>query len=168
VTGVEQVGDLEIGRDVEFQRRQWAVQRVAWLVMTLVVLAALAGLLGAGPLSDTSAQAGPLRVEYGRFERRHAPEELELEVAPGVANDGRIEVWLSTDYLDTIELEGMVPEPARVTADGDRMVYSFEVGDADQPVTVLVPLEHDVVGLTEARLGLVDGPELAFWQVIYP
>ena len=164
----EPVGDLEIGRDVAFQHRQWAAQRVAWLGMAVVLLAALAGLLGAGPLSDASARAGPLSVEYGRFERRHAPEVLELEVAPGAARDGQVEVWLATDWLETIELHGVVPEPAEVRAEGDRTVFAVGVVDSGQPITVLVSFEHDAAGFAEGRAGLVDGPELRFWQIVYP
>jgi len=130
--------------------------------------AALGGLLGSGPLSDSSAQAGPLRLDYGRFERRHAPEALDIEVDGGVASDGRVELWLSTDYLDGIELQSVVPEPVEVVTAGDRTVFAFVVGNPDEPTTVRFALEHDEVGVADGRIGVGGGPELAFWQVVYP
>ena len=85
---VRQVGDLEIAQDLAFQRREWTIQRVAWAVMALVALAGLLGLFGgAGPLTRAAAGNGALRLDYARFERKHAPTELRLQVAAGVAGD---------------------------------------------------------------------------------
>ena len=50
------VGDLEISPDLNFQRRSWAMQRFAWVVLALFILAALLGLFGPGPLSQTRAE----------------------------------------------------------------------------------------------------------------
>jgi hypothetical protein len=44
-------GDLELDQDLAFERRTWTVERVAWVAMGLMGIAALAGLLGPGPLS---------------------------------------------------------------------------------------------------------------------
>ena len=35
----------------EYHRREWAVQRIGWCVMTLVLAAAVAGVFGSGPVS---------------------------------------------------------------------------------------------------------------------
>ena len=52
------LGDLEVGQDLDFQRREWAVQRVGWGAMALVILAALLGLFGSsGPLSRAATNA---------------------------------------------------------------------------------------------------------------
>ena len=63
------VGDLEISQDLTFQRRSWIVQRVGWVMLALLILAALGGLFGPGPLSRARAgpHDGPLWVEYQRF-----------------------------------------------------------------------------------------------------
>jgi hypothetical protein len=46
---VQRHGDLEIQEDLPFQRREWLVERVAWGVMALLIVAALLGLFGTGP-----------------------------------------------------------------------------------------------------------------------
>src|SRR3712207_4138009 len=51
------VGDLEVAEDLTFQRREWAAQRVGWVLLALVIAAALAGLLGRGPLSTTRRES---------------------------------------------------------------------------------------------------------------
>jgi hypothetical protein len=59
----------EIDQDLEFQRRIWKLQRVAWAVMALVVLAAVLGLLGPGVLGMATAggRSSPLWLEYDHF-----------------------------------------------------------------------------------------------------
>src|SRR5687768_11416946 len=55
--------------DAGLQRRVWQGQRVAWGLMTVVVVAGFLGLLGAGPLGRRSIVTpdGAVRVEYERF-----------------------------------------------------------------------------------------------------
>lgn len=161
-------GDLEQERDLAFQRREWMVQRVAWVAMTLILLAALAGLLGSGPLSSTTTEAGPLAVEYNRFERRHAPTGLVIRVAPGASSGDRVEVWLPVAFVESLDIESVMPEPAEVRSDGDRIVYAFAIGDPSRPFDATFALEHNNTGSVAGAVGLVDGPEIAFRQIVYP
>lgn len=164
----EPVGDLERDRDLHFQRREWTVQRAGWLVMLAIVLAALIGLFGGGPLSTATAKVEPLQLQYTRFERRHAPTKLEVSVASGAVSQDQVEIWLSSDYLARIEITSIVPEPEEVSETNDRVIYRFNIDDQTRAPRILMTLEHDEPGLTTCRIGMVDGPELAFWQVIYP
>ena len=43
--------DLELETDESFQRNEWRIQRVGWIVWSLVIIAGLIGLLGSGPMS---------------------------------------------------------------------------------------------------------------------
>ncbi len=162
------VGDLEIGQDLGFQRRQWAIQRVAWVVMALVVVAGLLGLLGEGPLSRASAEAGPVEVEYPRFERKRSPMELRVTVAGGTAEQGRVQLWLDQDFLDRVQIERVSPEPEQVLAGADRTTYVFLVDEPSHPAILTFALEHDTFGAPTASLGLVGGPAVEFTQIIYP
>jgi hypothetical protein len=136
--------------------------------MVAIIIAALIGLLGAGPLSSATAEAGPLQLQYSRFERRHAPTELEATVASGGVSQGQVEVWISTDYLERIEITSIVPEPEDVREVDGRVVYRFSIDNQTQTPTMLFALEYDDPGITTGRIGLVDGPELALWQLVYP
>jgi hypothetical protein len=86
--GVTRIGDLEIQQDLNYQRREWRIQRLGWVVMRLVILAALLGLLGNGPLSKASVTAtdGSLRLDYHRCWHYRNPMTLEIH-APGGATD---------------------------------------------------------------------------------
>jgi hypothetical protein len=60
---------MEVNADIEFQRRVWRVQRIGWLIIAAVIVAALLGVFGGGPLSRAAVQGDGLRLEYERFAR---------------------------------------------------------------------------------------------------
>ena len=165
---VSRVGDLEIGQDLKFQRREWTVQRVAWVVIGLILVAGLLGLFGSGPLSDAATEAGPLRLDYGRFERKHRPTELRVQVAGDATQQGRFELWLSQPYLDGVDIRSINPEPEQTRAGADRTVYVFQVGDPGRPANVGFDVEPAQIGRLRGRVGLVGGPEVEFGQFVYP
>src|SRR5437763_389442 len=104
---IPRVGDLEVGQDLDFLRRAWVLQRVGWGVLALLVLAAVLGLVGPGPLCRAveADSAGLLRLEYERFEHLETNATLRLHLAPGVAQEGKVRLALSQDYLRGVELE---------------------------------------------------------------
>jgi hypothetical protein len=168
MTATGQVGDLEQERDLRFQGRAWVIQRGGWLVMLLIIVAALLGLLGAGPLSSATAETGPLQLQYSRFERRHAPAALEVRVENRAFHQGQVELWLASDYLEHIEITSIIPEPEGVIEAGDRAVYRFKVDEEAEAAMIRFALEPDDSGPSTGRIGVVGGPELAFWQFVYP
>ncbi len=168
---VDREGDLEIAQDLDFQRRQWVAQRIGWVMMGLVVLAALAGLMGAGPLSKSSVGDlnDGLKVMFLRFDRRHAPSEVRMVIAGDAIREGEVRMWISREFLNRIELEQVIPEPEEVRSEPDREVYVFQAGgDPSQPIEVTFQFQQDAFGVHTADVGLVDGPALTFWQLVYP
>lgn len=168
--GLSRVGDLELGQDLPFQRRSWLVQRVGWGIVLLLLLAAAAGLLGSGPLSEETARSadGALGVRYGRFVRHRAPTTLQLQLAPGVADQGQVRLWLDLQYLDGLTIENVFPEPERVEAGPGRAIYVFTLASPDQPATITFNLLHEGSGPTHLQLGLDGGPALDRRQFVYP
>lgn len=162
------VGDLEIGQDLEFQRREWRLQRAGWVVMALIVLVALLGLFGGGPIGRAQAGAGPLTVDYSRFDRRRSPSELRLAIAGDATGSGEVSVWLATDYLDALDVQTILPEPDTFQAGAERTVLVFEAAEAGQPIAVSIEYEPEPVGLLDGRIGLVGGDAVAIRHLVYP
>ena len=165
---MQRVGSLEIDQDLEFERRQWTVQRVGWVVFLLILIAGLLGLLGGGPLGHADASADPLTVGYERFVRKRAPTEIEVQIAPGAASGGEVGVWIERAYLEKFNIEQVIPEPAEMEAAADRIIFHFTVADAEQPSQIVFDLQPSEPGRLETRVGLVDGPEVRFSHFIYP
>ncbi len=170
MASVQRVDDLEVGQDVDFNRREWAVQRVGWVVMALVVLAALLGLTGSGVLARASVgDAGdPLRFEYSRFDRLEAPTTLDARIDADAVGGGQVELWVDRAYLQGVQVQKITPEPEAVRSGADRLIYVFGVDEPGQPITVTFDLQHTSFGWASGRVGLVDGPSLDFGQLVFP
>ena len=109
------VNGTDIHEDMPTQEREWRVQRAGWAFMAAIVVAALVGLLGNGPLNErtlTSANGG-LQVTYQRFRRLQTPGTLNLKVTPQ-PGAGQVQVSLNDAYLDAVYVQSVTPEPASV------------------------------------------------------
>jgi hypothetical protein len=109
----KRVGSLEIRQDLDFQRREWRAQRIGWVVMALIALAALLGLTGNGVLARATAGSptDPLRLEYSRFDRLQSPSTLEVEIAGDSVEGQQIELLIDRGYVQGVLIEKIVPEP---------------------------------------------------------
>lgn len=167
---MKRVGDLEIDEDLTFQEREWTVQRIGWVTMMLVIVAALLGLFGTGPLSAATAgdAAGPLSVEYQRFVRHDGRTTLTMRVESTQGDEGEAEVWLAADYVRGVEVQHISPEPQEVRADGDRYVYVFAVADPAEPVEVSFSLKPRQIGRLSGEAGIPGGSLVTFNQISYP
>ncbi|HEV2106871.1 MAG TPA: hypothetical protein VGR16_01265 [Thermomicrobiales bacterium] len=166
----QRVGDLEIDEDLAFTRREWTIQRVGWGVMLLIVVAALLGLFGTGPLSDATAGGAEegLRINYSRFIRHDGESTLELQVDPGQVENGEVEVWIANGYLDAVQVQQIMPVPAEVRAAGDGKIFVFAVADPLGPVSATFLLSPQGIGRLAGVAAAGDGPRVAFMQLIYP
>lgn len=164
---VRRVDGLELDQDLAFQRREWVAERVGWFAIAALLVAALLGVFGTGPFSSASSGGALVRIDYERFGRRLAPVELRIRLGEDASQGGVARMWIAHDYLDSVHLEGITPEPDATEARADRIVFAFAVADGG-PGTVAFHMRPDSFGVLSGRVGVVDGPELRFWQFIYP
>lgn len=166
----EQASDLQLDEALPHHRRSWVVQHAALAAMTLVLLAALLGLLGlGGPLSRGVAEAGGLSVRYDRFARRLAPAALDLRCEARVVHGGVLSVWVSNDYLEALPPELVTPQPRAVVIGNDRTTFVFDASpDEPGPLAVMFELKPRRALRRRGRVGLTGGPELSFATFVYP
>lgn len=159
---------LEIDVDPAFQERWWRVERVAYLLMGALVIAALCGLTGAGgPLSRGQVQAGGATIDYPRIARWQSAEDASIRFAPDTT--GEVDVLLSTRFAEAFDVEGVQPQPvsAGSTAAGHRL--TFDLGTARGSKTVVLSLRPAHPGLPDrgtVRIG--DAPPATLGFVILP
>lgn len=146
------------------------VERVGWVFAILVLLAALLGLLGPGPLSKAKAASpdGALSLQYYRLVRYEAPMVLAIEADGKLAKEGELRLWLDRKFLEMIELKHVDPEPASVQIDGERHIYAFKTGEVPGNVKVFFHTEPSKFGKAALRFGVVNGPEVHFKQFYFP
>lgn len=169
--GLHRVGDLEIEQDLAFERRQNLAQRIAWAIGALILLAAMLGAFGDGPLARATRRSddGRITVCYQRLARDRAPDRLRVEVAASAIRDGRITIGLAQTYLEKVRIQTITPSPLS-TGQADGQVR-FLFAAADAPLVVYVDLEHDGAGSTAGEIRVYhDGrhSSVAFTQFIYP
>lgn len=162
--------ELEIKEDRGFERRIWTVERAGWGVMGAIVVAALLGLFGSGPLSgaSTGEENGPIWIEYDRFARYQAPARLRIHLGAGTAHDHEVAVSIARAYLDQLEVKAITPAPVRVESGSDRYLYVFRVLEPALPTAVTFDLETQQIGSLIGTIGLAQTAPLTIRQFVYP
>jgi len=167
---MQKIGDLEINQDLNFERRSWKVERVAWAIAALVLLAALLGFLGPGPLGKVTA-ASPdksISLDYYRMERHQAPAEWRLQIDGKLAKQGELRLWVHRRLVEVTGTLQIDPAPESVEIQDERFVYAFKAVKPPPIIKVFFRFEPNKIGKTLARLGVVDGPAVEFSQFYLP
>lgn len=124
---LKRIGQLQLEEDMRHQRHEWRAEQIGWALMLLVLIGAVAGLLGPGPLSQTVAgtEGSTLWVDYQRIARYQAPAELRIHFRnpdPG-GEDGRLS--LNRDFYEAVEIQTISPLPKSTLLTHDRVQFVF-------------------------------------------
>lgn len=161
---------LEVEQDLRYQRWEWRLQRVGWVVIVLFIVAALLGLLGEGPLGQASQTApdGSAALEYQRLLHFHNPNELRLAI-DAKANEGKeLRLWVSAEYLRDVDINSILPEPIRMEAGADGHTFVFAVASPGQPTNITIHFEADRAGLIHGEIKVEGRDAIAFGHFVYP
>src|SRR5436309_1257062 len=76
--------ELDVGSDLEFQKRWWRFENIIWWAFTIVILLDLAGAFGRGPLAKAQWKSsdGNVMIKYDRVERYSTPSIMTIEAGP--------------------------------------------------------------------------------------
>jgi hypothetical protein len=160
--------ELVVDQDLEFQRRDWAFERIGWWGIVVIVLAAVAGVFGRGPLSATQTESTDhsLRVEYGRFERHGAKTELTVFIRRDSAGGQAVSLWVSDEFLRGVQVEEIDPAPVRQMSMGDRTLFDIAVTtDSARLTLAYVPR---ATGTRKLELGIMGRTPVSLSQFVYP
>jgi hypothetical protein len=137
--------------------------------MAVIVAAAVAGLLGSGPLARATVSApGAFTIEYGRLTRYQSDQTLHIYLDPAVTRGREARVWINRKFLDSSKIQAVVPMPLRVEAEADRLYYVFHMAKPGDRLFVAFNIQAEQIGLVDGRIGVQDGREVAFRQFVYP
>jgi hypothetical protein len=153
-------------RVADFQRREWTVQRYAWLVMWAILGAGIAGLFGRGPLARARIETSGWRVEYERFARNNTQTSLAITLPTAQSGDTAT-LWVDRVYAEAMDIRRVTPEPLTVSVRPDRLVYRFLTGGAGS-VRLVFDLEPQEIGRMNGLLGSSGSGTVTFSQLIYP
>jgi hypothetical protein len=168
---LKRISGIDINEDIDYQWREWRAQRIAWVFFGMILLAALLGLFGQGPLSKgrLGEPDSALSIEYEQIDRYQAPTDMTIFVGSNVAQEGLIRLSFNKEFMERVEVRQFVPEPESVLVGGEDVVYEFRVTDSAQPVEVRVDFEHEQAGLARGELRLEGaGSALEFASFVFP
>jgi hypothetical protein len=160
---------LDLDDEEKFLERSWLIQRIGWVVMIIIVVAAIIGLFGGGPVSSASAGTldSGLEIRYERFARMHAVTEARVRAAHAAPGDSMIAVWVSERWIGRFDVQSINPEPARTSVRGRGRTYEFVAADTSS-VEIILELRPTKMGPTTGMISLIGGPSVPIRQFIYP
>jgi hypothetical protein len=162
--------DLDQPENQRVVRREWWAERVGWLVIAAIWIAALLGLLGPGPLTSRERESsdGRLKVEYYAVPRYSAPAELRIAFEPLGSAEEFIELAISQSILDEIKLESITPAPVESRLGQQRVIHRFRTIDLGDRGHVVYRFEHESFGPLSGSITLLPESEIQLSQFVCP
>jgi len=166
----QKVDGLEVGQDLEFQKKEWRAEMLGWILMALLLLGALAGLFGGGPISQATAggEAEALTIDYHRFTRYQSPTQLLITASPNAVSEGTVRLEIEQDYINSFNVQNVLPEPDSVEVMSDTYIYTFTVNEPNQGMEIIFDLESDKIGTIAGNLGVEGGQNIRISHFVYP
>jgi len=133
----EQLGISTIREKIRFQEVSWSLERIAWVILALVPLAALTGIFAHGVVSDKIARApnASLSVEYERYQRQSVQARFVIRIPS--AQSGEIGLRLSPSFQQTYDIQSLQPAPLRSRASPQGLELFFHPPEAGELVAVI-------------------------------
>jgi hypothetical protein len=144
--------EVAVGEDLDFQRRWWTFERVAWSFFVLLLLLDLSGAFGRGPLAHASlhAQDQSLEVRYDRIERTGTPSILDVSFGPAAIQDGKIKLYVSESVVKELGAQRVIPAPISTEVGNGGLTYTFPA--TAPPASVQFALEPPSMGVYRFRM----------------
>ena len=135
--------------------------------MAAVVLLAVAGFLGEGPLSEKTLGGSDegLQVDLQQFARHGAPNTVRFTVL-SVPEPGTVRLAISREYLESVEIQTLLPEPESVVGGDDLHTFEFQLDEAG--ATISFQARPEGMGFIGGRAMIEGRPAVEFKQFVYP
>lgn len=160
--------EIAVGEDIEFQRKWWRFERYVWMFFTALIVLALAGVLGRGPVAKAHMQSpdNAIRVAYDRIQRTGTPSVLRIEVDRPAIQNGAIHLYVSESITRELGAQRVVPQPqSTVTGDGG---YTYTFPASAPPAVIELALEPSGPGRFPFKVSVPGGDELNGHIVVLP
>lgn len=175
VSNVSSIGSdktrLDLGADDEWESRWARLQRVAWMIMGIVLLLAIAGVFGRGPVDHATAadNSNQFRVDYAPVILFRTAAVLTLHLSPSLAGwDHLVHVRASTTLLGPLQIQRVEPQPAQWEAGASGPEMAFRVSSASGEKTVELEIQPGAVGLFNLSLAAGKYPPVTMRELVLP
>ncbi len=156
----------EFRAEETFHRREWMVQRMGWLVLALLLIAACAGLLGNGPLAHQRIATRTGLLLLDRFARRDGPTQWRVEPNADANERAALKVRISSQLLEHFEIVAITPNPVDQAISANSVVFTFHVVAPGSHIVFHVEPQH--VGWNAGQFQIGDSAPVLVRQFVYP
>lgn len=161
---------LQLHTDHKFQRTEWRAQRVGWGVWFLFLCAGFLGIFGSRPLSEAVVHddEGRFIATFDRFARYHSPTQLRIVLHEQRGNRIDVELTVSRDLLNRIQITRIEPEPLRSELSDDGITYAFAQTAESENGQIVFHIDFQRIGWSVGHIQLVGGAPVVLNQFVYP
>jgi hypothetical protein len=147
--------EIEVGENLDFQRKWWRFENVVWVFFTLIIVLDLAGVFGRGPVAKAERRSadGTIDVKYERIERTDSPSILTINFGPSAIQNGKIVLYVSESLVKGLGTQRVVPAPIETRIGNGGLTYTFPASGL--PASVDLALEPAGPGLYDFTIGVV-------------
>jgi hypothetical protein len=162
--------ELALGDDRDFERIWWRIEIGLWTFLVAVLVLALIGLLGHGPLAykELSTSDKALEIRYERIAHYKSPAILQVRIHPTLFRDGKAYVHLSRVTVQGMGAQRIIPQPEKSMPDDDGISYLFPPEDPSLPLIVSFALEPSRAGLFRQEVRTDPDHKLFFNSIVLP
>ncbi|WP_034912683.1 MULTISPECIES: hypothetical protein [Erwinia] len=163
----EQSRHYPIEENLRWQRIEWAIQRVGYLLLFAVVILGACGLFSKGVLSDVTATSsdGTLQVNYERFGLRDSDMTMTIRVKPH--QPGRFTLVVSGEEMENFQIQSLQPQPQRAVTRNNSLELTWETSMNDG-ATVWIGSQALNPGRYPVTITLDNAAKVNFTHYIYP
>ncbi|HEV7330568.1 MAG TPA: hypothetical protein VGN63_05960 [Flavisolibacter sp.] len=152
---------LELNERIDLHKKGWVIQRVGWVFMLLVILAAALGTFGNGILSKATIEKGNAKVEYQRFYRYEAEMPMQIFVRNV---HGPATISLPESYVKQFKILRIIPEPQEYFIQSGYVSYIF---NASSDFLASFYIRPENPGIIEGVIHVNNTP-VSLQHLIYP
>jgi hypothetical protein len=147
--------EVEIGENLDFQRKWWRFENAVWILFALIILSDLAGLFGRGPLAKAELRArdGSIDVQYERIERTESPSILTVRFAQSAIHDGKVNLYISNTLVKALGTQRVIPAPQTTIVGDGGLTYTFLASRV--PASIDLALQPSGPGVFGFTIGVV-------------
>jgi hypothetical protein len=160
--------EIEVGEDLEFQRKWWRFEKFAWIFFSLIIVLDLAGLFGRGPIAKAELRAvdGTIDMKYERIERTGSPSTITINFGPSAIHNGTIKLYISESLVKGLGTQHIVPAPTETTVGEGGLTYTFPA--SKPPAAIDLALQPSGPGIYHFTIGVANAEPIQAKVFVVP
>ena len=140
-------------------------QRIGFVIMSLLILAALLGFFGSGFFSQTIKTNADLTITYEKFIRQQASTVINISLNSQCDKESILS--LDKTFFKNVSLKSITPTPSKEISTNNSIQYIFLCDNATAGIQIVMVLEPETFGLLRGSM-YVNNNQIQLSQFVYP